>query len=207
MFELKFKIMEKESSITPEESLRIISEMINKTKEEYGSNSFYFLLWGYLISIACLLQFSLIKLLINTSQHAFVGLVSAILWGIIVLSGFAIQYNYIGKHKKQVKIKTHIGEFLAVHWQVNGALIIIAGLFCWKYHIHPSPFILAICGAATMITGMLIKQKTLVTGSLFMLAFSVIALWIDNEYQLIINAVAIIFGYILPGYSLKSLNK
>jgi hypothetical protein len=199
--------MEKESSLTPEESLRIITEMINKTKEEYGNNSFYFLLWGYLISMACLLQFSVIKILLNMGQHSYIGIASAVLWGIIVSTGFIIQYKHIEKTKNQVKIITHIGEFLTIHWQVNGALIIIAGLFCWKYHIHPTPFILAICGAATMITGMLIRQRSLLMGSLFMLGFAIIALWIDNEYQLIINAVAIIFGYVLPGYSLKSLNK
>lgn len=205
--EFKSNTMEKESAITPEESLRIISEMINKTKEEYGNNSFYFLLWGYLISIACVLQFSIIKFLVSLGYHTKISLVSAILWGLILLTGFVIQYIFIEKSKKTTKIKTHIGEFLTIHWQVNGALIIIAGLFCWKYHIHPSPFILAICGSATLITGLLIRQKALITGSLFMLIFAVIALWINNEYQLLINAFAIILGYVLPGYNLKSLKK
>src|SRR5215469_16103976 len=42
----------KESSLSPRESLDLITGIINKTKENFKANSFYFLLWGWLISIA-----------------------------------------------------------------------------------------------------------------------------------------------------------
>jgi hypothetical protein len=48
--------MEKE--LSPAESLKMISEVIGKTKENIRLHSFPFLLWGWLIAIASLLFFS-----------------------------------------------------------------------------------------------------------------------------------------------------
>jgi hypothetical protein len=195
------------SSLSPEESLKIISEMITRTKEEYSNNSFFFLLWGYLISFACILHFGLIRYLLIAGFHSKIGILSAVLWVSVVLTGIIIQYVYIARIGKLKKVKTYIGEFMALNWQVNGLLIIVAGLFCWKYNIQPSPFILAISGAATFISGVLIKHRPFITGSLFMLIISIATLWINNEYQLLLTALAIILGYLLPGYSLKTLKK
>lgn len=195
------------SSMSPEDSIRIISEMISKTKKEFHQNSFFFLLWGYLISFACIAQFTLLKLMYIETIHTNIGILSAIVWFFTVTAGVVSQFAYIAKKGKTVRVKTYIDEFMAIHWQVNGALIILAGFFCWRYNIHPSPFILAICGAATLVTGLILKHRSLISGSIFLLIFSVLTLWIDNEYQLLLTAAAIILGYILPGYSLKNLNK
>lgn len=195
------------TSLSPEDSLKIISEMITRTKEEYSNNSFFFLLWGYLISFACILHFVLIRYMLYAGFHTKIGVFSAVLWVTAILTGIIIQYVYIARNGKLKKVRTYMGEFMALNWQVNGLLIIVAGLFCWKYNIQPSPFILAISGAATFISGVVIKHRPFITGSLFMLIISIATLWVNNEYQLLLTAVAIILGYILPGYSLKTYKK
>lgn len=193
--------------VTPEESLRIISEMIHKTKEEYESNSFYFLLWGYIISLACLLQFAIIKGFLAFGMHNKIDVASVILWGGLIFTGILIQYIYMARNRNSVRVKTYISEFLGIHWQINGALILLAGLFCWKFDIYPSSFILAICGAATLTSGVLIKHRSLITGSGFLLTFAIINLWVTSEFQLILTALAVILGYIIPGYSLRTSKK
>lgn len=195
------------TSLSPEDSIKLISEMITRTKEEYSNNSFFFLLWGYLISFACIFHFILIRYLLYSGSHMKIGLYSAILWVIVISSGILVQYRYIVRNREIKNVRTYIGEFMALNWQVNGLLIIVAGLFCWRYNIQPSPFILAISGAATFISGVVIKHRPFITGSFFMLVISIVTLWINNEYQLLLTALAIILGYILPGYSLKTLKK
>lgn len=191
------------SSMTPEDSIKIISDMINKTREDLSDNSFYFLLWGYVVSLACITHFITIRLLLNFGLQHQISLYSGLLWGTFIMAGILIQYIKIARKGNFKRVKTYAGEFMAVNWQVNGALIILIGIFCYKFNIHPSPFILAICGAATFVSGVIIRHKAFITGSLFMFLFSIACLFINSDYQLLITATAVIIGYLIPGYSLK----
>ncbi len=51
-----------EKVLKPEESLQIIEKMINRTKENIHENSFYFLLWGWIVLLVNLGQI-ILKLL------------------------------------------------------------------------------------------------------------------------------------------------
>ena len=55
-------------SFSPEQSLRVIQSMIDKTKNSISDKSFYFLLWGWLVFIGALLQFTL-KVIVRTEAH------------------------------------------------------------------------------------------------------------------------------------------
>jgi hypothetical protein len=60
--------MENDDKImTSEESLRIISEMINKTKFDINRGSFYLLFWGWLIFVCSLSDYLLMKF--TSVQH------------------------------------------------------------------------------------------------------------------------------------------
>lgn len=197
--------MEKQTSpMSAEESLKIISEMLTKTREVLRNDSFYFLLWGWTVTFACVFNFALIRYLLSTGQHEKINLYSLISWGTVIFICIFLQFWHIFKKEKTTKVKTYLGDFIAVLWQANGVLIMIAWFFCMKYHIFPSPFILAICGCATFVTGILFKFKPMIAGSIFFILFAFTALWVQNEYQLLISAAAIIAGYLIPGYNLKS---
>ncbi|MEJ7588699.1 MAG: hypothetical protein WKI04_14155 [Ferruginibacter sp.] len=57
-----------EAKFSPQESLHVIQSMINKSKEDLGDNSIFFLLWGWLVFIGCLLQYFLL-VVIKTPYH------------------------------------------------------------------------------------------------------------------------------------------
>ena len=63
--------MEKE--LKPEESLKIIEQMIQKTKANLHDSSFYFLLWGWIILIAVIGQ-SLLEHFTNYDKTYFMWL-------------------------------------------------------------------------------------------------------------------------------------
>ena len=46
----------KEKELSPEESIDLINTMIGKARKRYTDNSFYFLLWGWLVIVASALQ-------------------------------------------------------------------------------------------------------------------------------------------------------
>jgi hypothetical protein len=63
---------------------------------------------------------------------------------------------------------------------------------------------LLITGIATTTTGLVIKFKPLILGGITFFIFSIAATFVSNEYISLIVCVAIICGYIIPGYFLKS---
>ena len=83
-----------EKNITEQESLVIIQQMMNKTKEQLFDNSNLFLLWGFAAFICTVTQYILIKINIQNSEAV---------W--IAMPIIAVIHIYIVvKKKKEMKI-------------------------------------------------------------------------------------------------------
>jgi hypothetical protein len=93
-------------NLSPEESLRVIQAMIDKTKTSVADKSFYFLLWGWLVLVGSLLQYFLF-VIVKTPQHGaawsimFVGIIVSIVRGAKEKSG---------------PVKTYVDEGLTSIW-------------------------------------------------------------------------------------------
>jgi hypothetical protein len=53
------------------------------------------------------------------------------------------------------------------------------------------------------MTGFIIRFKPIIYGGIIFWIFSIVSVFILNEYQLVIYAVAMVLGNIIPGYMLK----
>ena len=63
---------------------------------------------------------------------------------------------------------------------------------------------LLIAGIATTTSGLLIKFKPLTLGGMAFFIFSIATAFVSNEYIALITGAAIVCGYLIPGYLLKS---
>ena len=63
---------------------------------------------------------------------------------------------------------------------------------------------LLIGGIATTTSGLLIKFRPLIIGGMSFFIFSIATTFVSNEYIALIVGAAIICGYLIPGYLLKS---
>lgn len=59
-------------------------------------------------------------------------------------------------------------------------------------------------GFATTTTGLFIKFKPIIIGGMAFFVFSIASTFVSNEYIALIVGVAIICGYLIPGYLLKA---
>jgi hypothetical protein len=84
-------------SLTPEESLRLIEKYVSNYRKNYQSDSFYFLLWGWLIAMASLSHFIILRVLLSQEIYGPINLLSALNWGIFVVVGFILQFYHIRK--------------------------------------------------------------------------------------------------------------
>lgn len=93
--------MDNSQHFSAAQSLQIIRSMIEKAKQDVANNSFYFLLWGWLIFIAAILHFVLIKF--TDFAHPYIG------WGLMWIGGIASMIKGIKESRKTV-VKTFVGE-------------------------------------------------------------------------------------------------
>ncbi len=190
--------------LTPEESLELITKTIASLKSSYRQNNYYFLLWGWMISLASITHFIILKILFSLEAYKSIILFSLLTWAVFILAGVIIQYIHIYRIKREKKVTSHIEKYMSVLWQISGAAMIMTGIISMLLDIYPVPFILTISGLATVVTGIQIKYNPLVYGGIIMFLCAFAAAFFLNEYQLLISAFALISGYLVPGYMLKS---
>ena len=190
-----------ENSFTPEESFDLIQKHISNFKKNYKDNAKLFLLWGWIMTLASLSHYIILKILIIKEAYEGMFLFSTGNWTAFVLTGFLIEY--LMNRNKDKKVFSHLDSFSNILWKVTGASIPVAIFICIKLQIPPPPVFLLIMGTATTITGLLIKFKPVIIGGIAFFLFSIGSTFVTNEDTLLITGAAIICCYLVPGYFLK----
>ena len=184
--------MEKE--MTQQESLDLIQEMILTAKKSVRDNGFFYLLWGWLVIIASLSDYTLQRMEID--NHG-------IVWAVLMTGGGIASAVYGRKMSKAQKVKTHIDILMSYLWGAFGVSLFIILFFSIKTGISPCPPLLVLCGIGTFVSGGVLKFKPLIIGGILFWLFSIITFSVDVHYHLLIYSLAIFIGYLIPGYILK----
>ena len=192
------------NNLTPEESFDIINKAISNFKMNYKESAQAFLLWGWVLTLASFSHFFILKVLHSKEAYELMGLFSFGNWAVFILIGFIIQLFMLRKINKDKKVYSYLDNYISKLWQVTAAGFFVATVICIKLEIAPPPVMLLLAGIATTTSGLLIKFRPLIIGGTALLIFSIAATFASNENMLLINGVAIICGYLIPGYFLKS---
>lgn len=202
--------MDKES-LTPEDSFKIIDKSIANFKMNYRENSWIFLLWGWILPLANISSFIILKILSTWEPHELKagkwelrGLIILGNWIVCFLIGFIIMYFKVRKMNKKKKVFSHIDKFIDNLWWVTAPSFFIAMFICIRLGISVPPIMMLIAGIATTTTGLVIKFKPLIIGGMSFFIFSIVTTYLTNEYVLLVVSAAIICGYLIPGYYLKA---
>lgn len=182
-------------NFSPEDSLRLIQAMIDKTRTNLADNSFYFLLWGWLVLIACLLQFTLLKFF-HSPYHYYAW---ALMWVGIIVMIFTIR-----KEKMTRRVKTYIGDSMIRLWTGIGISFLIVGWICaFSGWINAFPLYILLYATGSFLSGSFMKFRPLITGGVICWALALVAALVPYEWQILVTALAVILSYIIPGYLLK----
>ena len=125
-------------------------------------------------------------------------------WLVFALIGFIFMFFMNRKTNKDKKVYSHLDGHFKSLWTVTAASFFIATILCVKLQIDPPAIMLLIAGIATTTSGLLIKFRPVTIGGMTFFVFSIAASFVSNEYVALIVAGAIICGYLIPGYFLKS---
>ena len=187
--------MEDNQKFSAEQSLHLIKSMIEKAKQDVANNSFYLLLWGWLIFISALLNFGLMK---------FTGFERPYLaWNLVWIGAIASMIKGI-KDSRKTAVKTYVGETMKVFGISQAILYFGLAFFFGKYDLwHVSfPLYILVYAVTCFFMGALLQFPLLKWTGLLCLPIMVIAVFVAFEWQLLLLSLAILISYIIPGHVL-----
>lgn len=184
-----------EKMMTGEESLRIITDMINRTKVNIQQGSFHLLFWGWLILVCSLADYFVMNFT-GYLHHYYV-------WFLTIPGGFvSMIYGFV----KGRKAKIHTYADRLYMWVWLGFIFSFVTLFI----IHSkelgtvSQYILTLVGFAVFISGFIIKFKPLIIGGILFWIIAIIVSLVAPSIAPLGMPLAVITGYLIPGYMLKN---
>jgi hypothetical protein len=181
--------------LTPQESLKIINEMIESSKERFQENGYIYLFWGWLISICALAQFVLLQLEyyeINFYPY-FLAVPGAI-------------YTFIHESKRHSKTSgsSFLDKFFTALWTVTGINLFIVGFgFSIIFNMSPVPYILILIAVAIIVSGAVINFKPLVIGGIICNLLVIFSLFVSSIYHPVLVVLALTAAYLVPGYIMR----
>lgn len=184
--------MEKE--LSSQDSLALITDMIRKAKREVaGDGSFQILLWGWTISICNLGHYALMK----------AGVVNSYLIWLLVIPTTIVSMVYGIRKGKKARVKTHLDIVISQLWiAVFVGIIIVLG-FMNILEFNQNPVILILAALGMFVTGTLIRVNLVKLGGVILGLGAIIAFTLPVMDQYLVAGIAIILGYLVPGYYLK----
>ncbi len=184
-----------EKALTSNESLAIITDMIAKAKKEAaGDGSFHLLLWGWVISICNFGFYALEKV---DYEHPYY------IWILVVPASF-FSFYWSSRKSSRAKFKTHLDQVLSQIWLgVFIGILIILG-FMSALGFNHNPVILILAAVGMFATGSLIRVSIVKFGALVLAIASIIAFLLPVSDQYLVAGIAMVLGYLVPGYYLKN---
>ena len=188
-----------EETLSGNQSLELIQSMINRARNQFSENGHLYLVWGWVVLVCSVAEFVLIRF--YDYQHHY--LVWMLTWLAVIY-----QFFYLYKNRKKKKVKTYTGEIVSYVWIVFVVLMLLT------IFIHSSqpgnkagminPFILALYGMPTFLSGKILQFPPLEMGGIGCWILAIISLYMPYEFQILFFGLSVIIAWIIPGYLLRN---
>lgn len=181
-----------------EKQIQYIEEMIATTKGNLSSGSAHYLLWGWLVFVAALVNYILMNYTAVENDW--------IAWPILMGFGalFAI---YLGrKESNESRVTTKIDKMLVSLWSGFGiTLVVMLSAMAAMGPAKVYPMLMALYGLGTFVSGGILGFKPLQIGAVAAWVCASIGFFQTQfDVQLILIAAAILCSYIIPGHLLAA---
>ena len=183
-----------EKEINLIESLSIIQSMVNKTQRQFSDDSFYYIMWGWLVLAASITHFTLMWLKIEQAP---------MVW-LLMPVGVIVSMIYGAKQSKKEKVKTYVNTYMGYLWGAMGMAMIVVLAMGFRLEDKTYPMLILIYGIGTFVSGGLLSFRPLIIGGVICFVLSVSSFFVVFQYQLVFIAIAMLVSYIIPGHLLKA---
>jgi hypothetical protein len=183
-----------EKLMTGEESLRIISDMINRTKVNIRQGSFHLLFWGWLIFFCSLSEYLLYRL---------TGMENPWIIWLLVIPGSFVSFIYGYVKGKRSPFHTYADMLYMWTWIAFFISAIVLFIIISENMATVGPYILTLAAIPTFISGFIVRFNPLIFGGISFWIFALIAYFAGPSVGPLAVPAAMLTGYLIPGYMLK----
>ena len=188
--------MEQETTMTKEQSLALITEMINKARFNFSRGSFYFILWGVLLFLSAVYEYTADRVLDLPMPW--------IAWPIVGVIGGILSAVYSSRVYKD-EPSSHLDRVYSSIWMVYFVTLILLIVAWVSNRINPGSYIMIVTGFPTFLTGYVLRFKPLQWGGVIFWTLGLISLFLFDEYRSLIFGVAMLLGYVVPGVMMRKI--
>ncbi len=194
-------------SFDESQSIRVIREMIQVSQNKLKNDGILFILWGWIFFINYFFLNYLTGVLHTTNQ--IMQLVRP-LRVILPIIGFAYTLYYILKQRK--KVQTYIGVSLRYVWISLFVSLVLVNLI--QFNVLQSisfelqhPIFMVLMAFAITITGGILRYNLIIAGGIVFAVLAYVASHFLIQEQLLIESIAWLIAFIIPGHILFSKRK
>lgn len=181
------------------QELQLVKEMIQRTKQTVVDRGAFFLLWGGLVFLACSVTFALTLL----DHESWIWVPWATLMPIGAITSVVLMRSY-SRRSNYTSYVEHAYDSVWLACGVAFFLVMFVNSITWSFPPETIyPLISLIAGIGVLASGRMMEWTSLTVGGLFLWAGAVIMMLVPMGYHPLIMAIALIPGYIIPGYLLK----
>ncbi|HEY4789130.1 MAG TPA: hypothetical protein VIH57_23940 [Bacteroidales bacterium] len=191
--------MENDKDFTPEDSLKLISQVITDTRRNFHHIGFFLLLWGWVSVIILIVNFFVLRYPHLLEQR---NLSVWTVWFPIAFA-FAVSFLYLRRKNQTKRVKNQLTRIIRALWLVTFLVLLLNIVIAKKTGTNPASVTLTIIGLSVFMTGYIIKFLPLMLGATLFGISSIVTMSMPGDYQLLVESLAITLGYLVPGYMLK----
>jgi hypothetical protein len=181
--------------LSAEQSLGIISQMIRQAQGKVQQSSFYFLLWGWVITLANLGMYCTLVFTAYDEYAPFFWLLPIPAWIATIIYGRS--------QERSSSTTSHLDKISMWLWIFTGIAILPVIIFGYQINYQINPIVLTLVSIPTFVSGIIIRFRPLLAGGISFIILSIVCFLVDGPTQYLIGGVAMILGYLIPGYLLK----
>jgi len=183
-----------EKLMTGEESPRVITDMINKTRVSVTQASFHLLLWGWLIFACSLSEFLLYK---------YTGWANAWYVWFTVIAGALISFVYGFAKGKRERVFTYGTKIYVWTWF---AFLFASVVFFVVFPVETGSvgkYMLLIAAIPLLISGVILNFRPMMWGAAAFWILALVAHFGGDTLSGLAIPAAMVIGYLVPGYLLR----
>ena len=187
--------METENQIlSTQQSLDIITKMIQQAHGNVKRSSIYLILWGAVIALANLGMFGLMWS--AYPRPYLVWLIAVPAWILTIYISY--------RRRKNESARSHFDRINAVLWYTYGIIIFTLIVFGYKINFQLNPVILLVSAIPAFVSGTIIKFRPLAIGGILLWVFGILSFLVGGPWQYLLAAIAVTSGYLIPGLMLRN---
>lgn len=187
-----------EQKLSPNDSISIIEKALSETNKEKTGASYYYILWGTVMTLYFILQY-----LVLTTSNNYSNTLATIAWLLFPIGGI-LSFIQSKKTDKTEKIKTLNERVYIFVWGGTGLCLGIMGFS--GYLMQPKNYVtmvLLLFGFASFVTGGVTRFTASIIGGVICVICAGLSFHFSQSTQFLIGALGVFSACVVPGIVMR----